>query len=265
MLTPSLCVNTHTLCLYWYGSVNLKLLVLSLLSEESSFPLWDSLKKHLCFLTKFWKDYAFPDYKCKIVCILHIILILRYLLWLEDWCMKPTKIKAPMFCFWNSGQTRVSSQSICFTLFVFCLKLVLSCHTSLVTPHVSSFSPSLSPLSFSALFPDSLPFVIDPCAEYLGIDWLLPCHWSSLSILNRFGHPQRCGRSVAEKGRSSSCSTAPGDKIRKEMCGGVKTKTKEVIWEDYKYFFVSHGVKRLTTFVSLKQNTETFCPFLSKY
>ncbi|TNN89228.1 hypothetical protein EYF80_000516 [Liparis tanakae] len=69
-----------------------------------------------------------------------------------------------------------------------------------------------------------LPFVIDPCPGCLGIDWLSPCHWSSLSILTRFGHPLCCGQGVGERGRYTRCSTAPGDKIK---TNARESKTKK--------------------------------------
>lgn len=90
-------------------------------------------------------------------------------------------------------------------------------------PHLStsfpfSFSSLLSP-SFQAAY----LFVIDPCPGCLGIDWLSPCHWSSLSILTRFGHPLRCGQRVGERGRYTRCSTAPADKKMNER----ESKTKK--------------------------------------
>lgn len=75
-------------------------------------------------------------------------------------------------------------------------------------------SPARAPSFLSSLFPGGLPFVIDPCPGCLGIDWLSPCHWSSLSILTRFGHPLRCGQRVGERGRYIRCSTALGDEIK---------------------------------------------------
>lgn len=99
-----------------------------------------------------------------------------------------------------------------FTLYSSCLKVILSRRISRVPPHLSTAFPILSsPLS---LLPGGLPFVIDPCPGCLGIDWLSPCHWSSLSILTRFGHPLRCGQRVGERGRYTRCSTAPADKIK---------------------------------------------------
>lgn len=111
---------------------------------------------------------------------------------------------------------------LCF--FLFHLVFVLP-QSYTISPHISCVSPSincLSPLLFlllspsfpSSLFQGSLPFVIDPCPGCLGIDWLSPCHWSSLSILTRFGHPLRCGQRVGERGRYTRCSAAPGDKIK---------------------------------------------------
>lgn len=87
-----------------------------------------------------------------------------------------------------------------FTLCSSCLKVILSPCISLVSPHLSTSFPSLLSFSPSSLslfcFWAAYHFVIDPCPGCLGIDWLSPCHWSSLSILTRFGHPLRCGQRV---------------------------------------------------------------------
>lgn len=105
-----------------------------------------------------------------------------------------------------------------FTLYLSCLKVILSHHISLVPRHLStafpfSFSSSLPP-SRAPSFQAAYLLSLTPCPGCLGIDWLSPCHWSSLSILTRFGHPLRCGQGVGERGRYTRCSTAPGDKIK---------------------------------------------------
>lgn len=105
-----------------------------------------------------------------------------------------------------------------FTLYLSYLWVILSRRISLVPRHLSTAFPFLFSTSLpsypTCLSPGGLPFVIDPCPGCLGIDWLSPCHWSSLSILTRFGHPLRCGWRVGESGRYTRCSTAPGDKIK---------------------------------------------------
>lgn len=106
--------------------------------------------------------------------------------------------------------------------FVFHLVFILL-QSYIILRHISCAFPSINLLPLLSFF-YSLPpsrafqaaylFVIDPCPGCLGIDWLSPCHWSSLSILTRFGHPLRCGQRVGERGRYTRCSTAPGDKIK---------------------------------------------------
>lgn len=94
---------------------------------------------------------------------------------------------------------------LCF--FFFHLVFILP-QSYTISAHISFASPSinclcllfllLSPSLPRSLFPGGLPFVIDPCPGCLGIDWLSPCHWSSLSILTRFGHPLCCGQRVGD-------------------------------------------------------------------
>lgn len=100
----------------------------------------------------------------------------------------------------------ISPQSCTISLHISCL--------AIYQVALAALSPPSPPPSPGSLFPGGLPFVIDPCPGCLGIDWLSPCHWSSLSILTRFGHPLRCGRRVGERGRHTRCSTAPGDRIK---------------------------------------------------
>lgn len=118
-----------------------------------------------------------------------------------------------------------------FVSFVFhLLRLFLQLYylsAYLVPPYLWTFFPSY-PLSF--LSPFCVPsfqaaylLSLTPCPGCLGIDWLSPCHWSSLSILTRFGHPLRCGQRVGERGRYTRCSTAPGDKIKMNV---RESKTK---------------------------------------
>lgn len=101
------------------------------------------------------------------------------------------------------------SPCICLTSKLYYLAAYLLCLTIYQLP-----SPALSPFFLSSVFPGGLPFVIDPCPGCLGIDWLSPCHWSSLSILTRFAPPLRCGQRVGERGRYIRCSTARGDEIK---------------------------------------------------
>lgn len=115
----------------------------------------------------------------------------------------------------------LSGMSLCafyFTLYLSFLKVILSHHISLVPRHLStafpfSFSSSLPP-SQAPSFQAAYLLSLTPCPGCLGIDWLSPCHWSSLSILTRFGHPLSCGQRVGERGRYTRCSTALGDKIK---------------------------------------------------
>lgn len=98
----------------------------------------------------------------------------------------------------------------------------------LASPSITRLLPLLLPAS---LFPGGLPFVIDPCPGCLGIDWLSPCHWSSLSILTRFGHPACCGQRVGERGRHTRHQRQGGcSKAGRREAGSSRSATSRGVW-----------------------------------
>lgn len=137
-----------------------------------------------------------------------------------------------------------------------------SIHPPLKLHYLSPYLPCLAIYQLPAPFSSPLPLSRRPTFCHWPLPWvsghwlaLSPCHWSSLSILTRFGHPLRCGQRVGERGRYIRCSTAPGDRIKmNERDGGENDEAceaagrqpyKDVLWESFRVFLGFFFLSRL--------------------
>lgn len=118
---------------------------------------------------------------------------------------------------WRLSLAEHQTVTLTYKAYLSCLKVRLSPITiyQLASPDFPFHS--LSPSQDGSL-QEAYLLSLTPCPGCLGIDWLAPCHWSSLSILTRFGHPLRCGQRVGGwvgGVRYVRRLTAPGDKVKR--------------------------------------------------